>query len=68
MPAKIKSEIPLPTPRSVICSPSHMTKMVPVVSVKTVLNRNPQVGAPTPFICSQCATNEVCKQAKPTVK
>ncbi len=39
IPAKISNEMPLPTPRSVICSPSHMTKMVPVVSVSTVLNR-----------------------------
>ena len=29
MPAKIISEIPLPTPRSVICSPSHIRNIVP---------------------------------------
>ena len=29
MPAKISREMPLPTPRSVICSPSHITKMEP---------------------------------------
>ena len=38
------------------------------VSVSTVVNRKPQVGAPTPFICSQCATNDVCNPARPTVK
>jgi hypothetical protein len=27
--------MPLPMPRSVICSPSHMMKLVPVVSVST---------------------------------
>ena len=30
--AKINIEIPLPTPRSVICSPSHIKNMVPVAS------------------------------------
>jgi hypothetical protein len=34
MPAKMISEIPLPIPRSVICSPSHMMNAVPAVSVK----------------------------------
>src|SRR5678815_703237 len=47
IPEKISSEMPLPMPRSVICSPSHMTKIVPVVSVRIVLNKNPHVGAPT---------------------
>ena len=50
MPAKISSEMPLPTPRSVICSPSHITNIVPVVSVRIVVKRKPQVGAPTPLI------------------
>ena len=35
MPAKMISEMPFPIPRSVICSPSHMTKAVPVVRVRT---------------------------------
>ncbi len=42
MPAKISSEMPLPMPRSVICSPSHITKMVPVVSVIIVVRMKPQ--------------------------
>jgi hypothetical protein len=33
---KMISEIPLPIPRSVICSPSHMTKIVPAESVSIV--------------------------------
>ena len=33
---KMMSEIPLPIPRSVIFSPSHMTKIVPVVMVRIV--------------------------------
>ena len=31
IPTKMISEIPLPIPRSVICSPSHIIKMVPAV-------------------------------------
>ena len=31
MPMKMMSEIPLPMPCSVICSPSHMTSVVPAV-------------------------------------
>ena len=33
MPVKMSSDMPLPMPRSVICSPSHMMKAVPAVSV-----------------------------------
>ncbi len=33
MPEKMMREIPLPTPRSVICSPSHIMKSAPVTSV-----------------------------------
>ena len=44
MPAKMISEMPLPMPRSVICSPSHMMKAVPVVSVIIVMRRKPQPG------------------------
>lgn len=33
---KISSEAPLPRPRSVICSPSHMTKSAPVVRKSTI--------------------------------
>ena len=40
MPAKISSDIPLPTPRSVICSPSHMMNALPVVRVSMVMNLN----------------------------
>ncbi len=45
MPAKISSDMPLPIPRSVICSPSHITNSVPVVIVMTQTNRNPQPGS-----------------------
>ena len=39
--------IPLPMPRSVICSPSHITKMAPVVSTTTIVSRVQNVGART---------------------
>ena len=44
MPAKMMSEMPLAMPRSVICSPTHMMKAVPVVSVMIVMRRKPQPG------------------------
>ncbi len=47
MPAKMISEMPLPTPRSLICSPSHMMKAVPVVSVMMLISRKPQPGSGT---------------------
>ncbi len=47
MPAKMMSEMPLPTPRSLICSPSHMMKAQPVVSVRMVSIRKPQPGEGT---------------------
>ena len=47
MPAKMISEMPLPMPRSVICSPSHMMKAVPVVSEIIVIRRKPQPGSVT---------------------
>ena len=35
IPTVIINEMPCPMPRSVICSPNHITKEVPAVSVKT---------------------------------
>ena len=43
IPVKISSDIPLPIPRSVICSPSHMMNAVPVVSVSTQSGYEEQV-------------------------
>ena len=40
MPVKISSDMPLPMPRSVICSPSHMMKAVPAVRVMTHIGMN----------------------------
>ena len=44
MPTKIMSDIPLPMPRSLICSPSHMMKAEPVVSVRMVIRVKDQPG------------------------
>jgi hypothetical protein len=41
MPAKMISDTPLPMPRSVICSPSHIRNMVPVVSATVAVSRKP---------------------------
>ena len=41
--AKIISEIPLPRPRWVISSPSHITKTVPVVKASTITKTPPKV-------------------------
>jgi preprotein translocase subunit SecY len=47
MPAKMMSEMPLPMPRSVICSPSHIRNAVPVVRERTVSSRKLQPGSVT---------------------
>ncbi len=47
IPAKMISEMPLPMPREVICSPSHIRNMVPPVSVITVEMRKNQPGSAT---------------------
>ena len=45
MPAKMMSEMPLPMPREVICSPSHIRNIVPPVSVTTAVKRKNQPGS-----------------------
>ena len=37
MEKKIRSDMPLPIPRSVICSPSHITKIAPTVRITVVV-------------------------------
>ena len=46
-PRRSSSDMPLPMPRSVICSPSHMTNIVPVVSVRTSSAGSPSPGLNT---------------------
>ena len=55
MPAKMMIEMPLPRPRSVICSPSHIRNMVPVTSVVTVVRRNSRPGSSTRSGCDSSA-------------
>ena len=47
MPAKMISEMPLPMPRAVICSPSHIRNMVPPTSVITAETRKNMPGSLT---------------------
>ncbi len=47
MPAKMISEMPLPMPRAVICSPSHIRNMVPPTSVITAEMRKNMPGSVT---------------------
>ncbi len=56
---KISSEMPLPTPRSVICSPSHIMNSAPVTSVVTATkwNAKPVLNA-SPWFASVAASAE----------
>ncbi len=47
MPDRMMSEMPLPMPRDVTCSPSHIRNMVPPVSVITVEMRKKKPGSVT---------------------
>ena len=47
MPGKMISEMPLPTPRAVICSPSHIRNTVPPTKVTTVTSRKNSPGSIT---------------------
>ena len=51
MPAKMINEMPLPTPRLVICSPIHISSMVPPVSVITAPMRKKRPGWRTMGFC-----------------
>ena len=53
MPAKMISEMPLPTPRAVICSPSHIRNTVPPVSVMTAEIRTT---SQDPYTTPQCSS------------
>ena len=61
-------EMPLPMPRSVTCSPSHIRNMVPVVMVMVAMNRNdqPEAVAMPPF-CSATAAPSDWNTARNTV-
>ena len=74
MPAKMIMEMPLPMPRSVICSPSHMMNAVPVVSVIIVIRRKPHPGSkttPAPpgawMVSRPAEMKKLCTRARATV-
>jgi hypothetical protein len=69
MPAKMMIEMPLPKPRSVICSPSHIRNMVPVRRVKTVTKRNIRPGSSTRPACDSKSdsNSQPLKQRQATV-
>ena len=50
MPEKMISEMPLPMPRLVICSPSHIRKIVPPVSVTMVVSLKNRPGLMTTLV------------------
>ncbi|MNY64265.1 hypothetical protein D3C86_2013470 [compost metagenome] len=56
IPPKMMIEMPLPRPRSVICSPSHIRNIVPVTSVITAVARNIRPGSMTRPGCDSSAT------------
>ena len=70
IPPKMMIEIPLPRPRSVICSPSHIRNIVPVTSVTTVVRRNSMPGSVTRpgWFSSAAAIPNAWKVASTTVK
>ncbi len=69
MPAKISKLMPLPIPRSVICSPSHMMNVVPAVRVITVIAMKPKPGSSTmlPELRSAMAMAADWTMPRPTV-
>ena len=50
MPEKMISDRPLPMPRAVICSPSHIRNIVPPVSVMTVVMTKNRPGLMTMLV------------------
>ena len=69
IPAKIRMEMPLPSPRSVICSPSHIRNMVPATKLTTAVTRKPIPGLITrPAVPSRAkAMPRAWKMARPRV-
>ena len=63
MPAKISSEMPLPIPFSVICSPNHIRKQVPAVSVRIVIATNPPLSSRT-----SCCPGVFCDESQVAIK
>ena len=60
IPVKMMSDMPLPTPRSLICSPSHIMNAVPVVRESTVSIEKPNPGLMT----TPCTDMRPCEMPK----
>ena len=68
IPARMIIEIPLPRPRSVICSPSHIRNIVPATNVMVATNTNCGPGAiTTPWFWNAMAAEAPCTAASSTV-
>ncbi len=70
MPAKMISEMPLPMPRWVICSPSHIRNIVPPVSVMMVetVKKKPGLATIEPDDCRPMAMPQDWKIASTRVR
>ena len=66
IPAKMMIEIPLPRPRSVICSPSHIRNIVPVTKLTAQVKRNIMPGLITSPACVSRATAMPTAWKKPS--
>src|ERR1019366_3663347 len=68
---KMISDMPLPMPRSLICSPSHMMKAVPVVREMMVRKTKPMPGwitMPCCIACKPCAMPNDCRTERMMVR
>ena len=64
MPDRMIIEMPLPRPRSVICSPSHIRNIVPATKVTVAMNTNCGPGAiTTPWFWNATAAEAPCTAA-----
>ena len=66
--AKMRIEMPLPIPRFVICSPIHMSRIVPVVSVTMMSTIRPAFVCSTPWLRKRNAYPSACPAASATVR
>ena len=66
--AKIRIEIPFPTPRFVISSPIHMRSVVPAVSVTMIRTISPEPAFRTPWSLNRNAYPVAWAAARQTVR
>ena len=60
--------MPLPIPRFVICSPIHMRRTVPTVSVTMISTIRPAFACRTPWFRNRNAYPSACSAASMTVR